>query len=93
MYSDYGNRLHVLASIIFWLYMITGIIIGILYAFLWDDVVEALFIAPIVGFVSGYLNSLVLHVVADIAENLDYLNKNVYTITDIIDKTVNKDKN
>lgn len=86
LFGNPGAKLHILANIIFCLSVIVGTFIGIMFAFINDDVIIMLPIGIAVGFLIGWLNGLSLHLFASIAENLYHINKNVYTTTEIIKK-------
>lgn len=89
LFGNPGAKLHIIANIMFCLFVIAGTFIGIMYAFIDDDVIIMLPIGIAGGFLIGWLNGLSLHILADIAENLYYINKNVYTVTDLIEKKNN----
>lgn len=89
LFGNPGAKLHIIANILFCLFTIAGTVIGFIFAFVFDDVIIMLPIGIAGGFLIGWLNGLSLHLFADIAENLYYINKNVYTATDIIEKKNN----
>lgn len=87
LFGNPGAKLRILANIMFCLFVIAGIVLGILFAA--DGTAILLPVCVVGGFIVGWLWGLSLHLFASIAENLHYINKNVYTTTELIEKKNN----
>lgn len=77
LFSNSGKKLHIVANVIFCLYVIAGGIVGYFFAFVDDDVFIFFPLGIAVGFGVGWLSTLMIHVFADIAENSDSINRKI----------------
>ena len=81
LFSNSGAKLRIVANITFCLYIIFGGIAGYYVASANDNVILFL-IGIVTGFVVGWLSTLMMHVFANIAENIVSIGKMVYKISE-----------
>ena len=88
LFRNSGKKLHIVANVVFCIYLLAGIVFGIL-GLLDEDTIILILICPVSGFIVGWLNGLFLHLFASIAENLYYINKNTSSLTNNSDQNNN----
>ena len=81
LFSNSGAKLRIVANITFCLYVIWGGIVGYYFASANDTFIVFL-IGIVAGFIVGWLNTLMMHVFANIAENIVAIGKMVYKISE-----------
>lgn len=81
LFSDSVAKLRIVANITFVLYVIAGGIMGYSFASA-NDTFISFPIGIVVGFGMGWLNTLMMHVFANIAENIVAIGKMIYKISE-----------
>lgn len=82
LFSNSGAKLRMVANITFCLYVIAGEVVGFFFAFVDDDVFIFFPLGIAAGFVVGWLSTLIMHVFANIAENIVAIGKMLYKISE-----------
>jgi ABC-type amino acid transport system permease subunit len=81
MFNNIGRKLKILAYINLIVWVIAGLIFGTL-----DDTWLLYIIGAAIGFVIGWITSSTIYAFGELVECTYYINRNVYTLTDLCEK-------
>lgn len=73
LFENAGQKIRILAKVIFWLWIVAGLILGIIL----KEISGILILVGIIaGFITGWINAIMLYLIGELAENVYLIRQN-----------------